>query len=165
MDRLVNNYPYRSEFKQLRRRNNDVYAACYALYLTGKSLGYVAEIHYKGRFSRQSLFDVFNVRGYKLRSKKLRPAKTYKGIIYRQDKYENYRSRVGGKTIYLHRLIWEEQMGEIPKDFVVVFKDSDHDNIVIENLDCMHREEAKKLYNYSNQFGYKRFKEKGQFGK
>ena len=160
----LNHFSYKPEFRQFRRRNNDLYAACYALYRTGKSLEHIARAHYHGRFTRQSLYDVFRVRGYKLRDKQLRPARAYKGKVFRQDKYGGYRSRAGGEEVYLHRLLWEEHHGKIPPDFVVVFRDGDRENIVIENLDCLHREEAKKRYNHGNQFGYKRFVGKGIFG-
>lgn len=163
-DTGINEFRYRPEFKQRRRRHNDLYAACYALYRSGKSLQYIAEVHYRGRFTRQTLHDVFKTRGYRLRIKQLRPSRTYKGRVFRQDSAGLYRSRKGGETIYLHRLIWEEQYGLIPSNFVVIFKDGDHENFTIGNLDCLHREQAKKLYNHGNQFGYKRFEGRGLFG-
>lgn len=161
----INNFSYKSEFKQFNRRNNDIYASCYALYLEGKSLEYIAKVHYRGRFTRQALFNVFKARGYRLRSKNFGKAKTYNGRMFRIDKHGLYRARNQGKAIYLHRLIWEEANGKIPPDYVVIFKDGDKENLAIENLSCLHREEAKRLYNYSNQYGYKRFNGKGAFGK
>jgi len=159
----LNPYPYTRRFRQLRRRNNDRYAACYALYRLGKSLAYIAEVHYRGRFTRQALYEVFKTRGYPLRSRKLRPARTYAGRIYRQDSVGLYRSRTGGITTYMHRLIWEELHGPLPLDHVIIFKDGDRENLVPENLQCLHREEAKKLYNHANQFGWKRARDKGPF--
>jgi hypothetical protein len=124
----------------------------------------IADVLYQGRFSRQSLFDTFKTRGYKLCIKDLQPAKEYKGKVYRRDSYGHYRCRIGGQAVYLHRLIWEENFGPIPQDHSIIFKDSNPENIIPDNLDCRHREEIKKLYNYGNQFGYKRFAGKGAFG-
>jgi hypothetical protein len=160
---VLDKVKYRSEFRQFNRKNNVKVAHLYALYLSGKSLRYIAEVMYQGRFTHQALADVFRVRGYKLRTKKLKPARIYKGVEYRPA-HGGYRSRVGGKTVYLHKLIWEEHNGKIPPDHYIIFKDSNHENIVIENLICILSIDAKKQYNYSNQFGYKRFEGRGAFG-
>lgn len=144
---------------------NDLFASCYSLYLTGKSLRYIAQVHYKNRFTHQNLEGAFKARGYKLRSKELQPAIVYKGITYRKDKNGGYRNRKNGVLKYLHHLIWEEHNGPIPKNYYVLFKDGNKDNVVIENLQLMQREEAKKLYNYANQSGYKRFPGLGQWGR
>jgi hypothetical protein len=42
-------------------------------------------------------------------------------------------------------------------------RDGNKENIALENLDCMHGEEAKRLYNYGNQHGYKRALGKASF--
>jgi len=162
---VLDKVPYCLEFRQFRRKGNIKIAAMYTLYLQGKSLAYIAEVVYRGRFTRKALFEVFKTRGYKLRSKKLKPAKIYKGVEYRPDGDGLYRSRIKGKTVYLHRLIWEEINGEIPFGHYVIFKDGNKDNVAIENLKCISDIEAKrKLYNHANQFGYKRYKDKGSFG-
>lgn len=163
-DTGINRFSYRKEFRNFNRRNNDLYAACYALYLTGKSIRYIAKVHYKGRFTHQVLYEAFVARGYKLRSKRLRPAKIYKGIEYRPDGYGHYRNRNNGVTVYLHKLIWEEVNGPIPPNHYIIIKDGNKENIVIENLKCISSMEAKKQYNHANQFGYKRFQGRGIFG-
>src|ERR687885_19480 len=76
---------YRPEFRQFNRKNNDAVLAMYEVYLSGKSLQYIAEVMYRGKFTRQALYDVFRARGYKLRSKPLKPAREYKGKLYRAD--------------------------------------------------------------------------------
>lgn len=162
--KLKTNFAYRPEFRQFNRKNNDKVLAMYEIYLsTGKSLEYIAKHFYRGQFTRQSLYDVFRVRGYKLRSKQLRPARIYKGIAYRLGK-GGYRSRIKGELRYLHKVIWEEKNGPIPLDHYIVFRDGNKENITSENMICLSAQEAKKMYNYANQFGYKRFKDKGEFG-
>lgn len=161
----VMQHNYGPNFRQFNRKNNDKVKAMYEIYCTGKSLQWIADTLYGGKFTRQTVYDMFKVRGYKLRSKNLKPARIYKGVSYRKDSDDLYRSRLGGKTTYLHRLIWEERNGPVQPGFYVIFKDGDKENITIENLDCLHNLEAKKLYNHANQNGYKRFKNKGAFGK
>jgi len=46
-----------------------------------------------------------------------------------------------GKYVLKHRLIWEQTNGKIPKGFIVVFKDRNQQNITIENLELISREE------------------------
>jgi hypothetical protein len=43
-----------------------------------------------------------------------------------------------------HHLLWEEHHGKIPKDFIVIFKDKNQMNIIIENLECISRIELMK---------------------
>lgn len=161
-----NPFAYRQGFRQFNRRNNDAVAAMYELYLNGKSLQYIAEVLYKRKFTRQSLYDVFRVRGYKLRSKKIGPVIVYKGNRYTPDR-SNGAYRMTTKRAqceYLLRNVWEDNNGTIPKDFIVFPIDGNYANYAVENIRCMHREEAKKLYNYANQNGYKRFQGKGSWG-
>lgn len=40
-----------------------------------------------------------------------------------------------------HALLWVEHHGEIPKGRIVVFKDGNRDNLVIDNLECITRSE------------------------
>jgi len=49
-----------------------------------------------------------------------------------------------GKYILKHRHIWEQRNGPIPKNMIVVFKDKNPQNIVIENLELISREENMK---------------------
>lgn len=41
----------------------------------------------------------------------------------------------------VHRLVWEEHNGPIPDGFIVIFKDNDKTNIVIDNLEVIDRQE------------------------
>lgn len=43
--------------------------------------------------------------------------------------------------VEVHRLLWEEHKGPIPPGLVLVFKDRDKTNIVLENLECITRRE------------------------
>ena len=132
--------------------------------MSGKSLRYIAHVHYRNQFTHQTLEQAFKVRGYKLRPKNLKKPFVYKGIKYREDGHGLYRSRKNGETVYLHRLIWEKTNGPMPKGFYIIFVDGNKKNIDIKNLQCIAMADAKKLYNNGNQFGYKRFPGRGAFG-
>jgi hypothetical protein len=60
-----------------------------------------------------------------------------------KDGYVEVRIRKG-KYDLKHRLVWKELNGDIPKGFIVVFKDKNKTNIVIENLELISFEENMK---------------------
>lgn len=43
--------------------------------------------------------------------------------------------------VFLHRKIWEEVNGPVPSGHVLIFKDMDTDNVVLENIACITRGE------------------------
>lgn len=52
----------------------------------------------------------------------------------------------------VHVLMWEEVNGPVPKGHVIVFRDKDTKNLVIENLECLTRQEnmaRNTIHNYS----------------
>jgi hypothetical protein len=58
-----------------------------------------------------------------------------------------YKSCAFGKVPkYLHRWVWEQHYGEIPKGFEIHHKDEDTGNNSIDNLDCVSREEHNQLH-------------------
>lgn len=46
-----------------------------------------------------------------------------------------------GKYVLKHRYVWEQTNGKVPKGYIVVFKDRNPNNIVLENLELISREE------------------------
>ncbi len=57
-----------------------------------------------------------------------------------KDGYIEIRIRKG-KYVLKHRHIWEQSNGKVPKGFIVVFKDRNHQNITLENFELISREE------------------------
>jgi hypothetical protein len=51
------------------------------------------------------------------------------------------------KYVKKHRHIWEQANGKIPKGYIVVFKDKNKQNIVLENLEIITKEENIKRNN------------------
>lgn len=51
----------------------------------------------------------------------------------------------------LHRHLWKQHYGEIPKDMCIVFKDGNTKNCALENLECLTRAELRRrnsIHNY-----------------
>ncbi len=75
----------------------------------------------------------------------------YNSINYRPDGYEFVRTEKGRKYIWFkpegrrmmpkHRWLWEQAHGAIPKGHIVIFKDGDTMNCVLENLILVDRAE------------------------
>jgi len=49
-------------------------------------------------------------------------------------------------TVRLHRQIWEDTFGEIPKDHHIHHKNGDFSDNRLENLECLHKNEHHKLH-------------------
>lgn len=64
-------------------------------------------------------------------------------VTHKKTKKSYYMIKLEGerKLIYKHTHVWETTNGKVPKGFVVVFKDSDTFNCVIDNLECISRAE------------------------
>lgn len=139
-----------------KRRNNDLVAAMYAMYITpdpdtgGKrSLEFVAKCY--GR-SRQAVYDVFRSRGYQLRSKPVKEFVVVDNIKFtpRSDGY--WRATTGDRK-QLHVYVWEKHFGKLKPGHGIHHKDLDRSNNSIGNLVCMRIAEISSKHNpHFNQF-------------
>jgi hypothetical protein len=141
-----------------RRRVMQMYFGDYVA--NRMSLGKVAAKH--GR-SRQAVFDMFKVRGLKLRAKEFLPAVCYKGRKYtcqltgsgrrRRHRYLRATVRRRDGTNYLHHAIWEEHNGPVPPGYKVCFIDGNHLNCAIDNLELLsNSDQPRKHATGANQF-------------
>lgn len=73
----------------------------------------------------------------------MKKQKEYKGKIYHQNN-QGYYSKI--ERVQLHRLIWEDHFGEIPKGHHIHHKDNDKENNDISNLECISKSEHAKLH-------------------
>lgn len=119
-------------------KNDDLVGAMYAMYCTpdpdtGKirSLSHVARVYRKGR---QTVYDLFKTRGYKLRSKQYPGLQIYKGIEFTLHKLGYLRGTVNKKRVLMNRYVWETKKGKIPKGYCVYHKDKDKTNNKLSNL-------------------------------
>lgn len=116
------------------RKNNLKVAEMYDCYIDGMSLQTIAKLY---ETTRQSVYDVFRSRGYKLRTKKKKGLMIKFGISFTLDGHGTLRGSKDGKRVYLHRMVWEEKNGPIPAKHVLLFKDGDRRNIDISNLELL----------------------------
>lgn len=121
------------------RKNNEVVAAMYAMYQTGKSLSQVAKIYHK---SRQAVYGVFQSRGYELRTRKFQAIKTIDGKNFYKMKGGYLRCGVGKKRILAHHYIYEKEKGPLPAGYVIRFLDGDLNNLNIENFELVKLEKG-----------------------
>ena len=61
---------------------------------------------------------------------------SYNGTFYKYIKIKD------NEWVLYHRYLWEKVNGSIPKDYILVFKDKNTDNVVIENLELITRSES-----------------------
>ncbi len=108
-----------------------VVRAMYAEYEKGKSLAEVAAI-FGG--TRQSVYDVFQVRRLRLRPRheRLLPKIPYGGRDYTMHK--GYYRATAGDRKPLHHQIWEDTNGPIPDGWSVTFRDTNRRNFALGNL-------------------------------
>ena len=130
-------------------------AAMYADYQAGLSLAQVAE---KWGRTRQSVFGLFEKRGWKLRAKQFQARLLYGGRSYTPDPNGYWRDTVLRSAKYapgtfLHRRVWTDTHGPIPPGHDVVFKDGNRANLDIGNLECIpHPEQQARGRKGVNQF-------------
>lgn len=141
--------------KHKKRKNNDVVAAMFAMYESGKSLEAVGKVYRK---TRQAVYDVFRTRGYPLRSKPLKDLTIFGGQRFSRATDGYLRGTIGDRRVDLHRYVWEKSKGPIPEGFVVWHRDRDKLNNAIENLELVPRSEMSSRFNpeHRNQFSIKK---------
>jgi len=117
--------------------------AMYELYQKGYSL---AQVGIAFGVSRQSIYDRFDRQSLKMRER----VKPLPFIIYQSKKYTRrkggYYACTNGNRDYLHRIVWENYKGKIPKSHDVHHIDNDKTNNHIENLELISKPEHSSKY-------------------
>jgi len=145
--RAENDYKLPNEVKfnkHIHRKNNDIVAAMYAMYCTGKSIRKIAEVYHK---THQAVYDTFHSRHYPLRSKQLKGLQILDGVSFTVDGNGYLRGTIGKRRISGQRYVWEKANGPVPTGFVLYFKDKNKTNVAIENLGLVSLLEMSKKFN------------------
>lgn len=121
---------------------NKLYEEMYQKYSEGYSLSEVGKMF---GMTRQSVYSGFKRRNYKLRKKKKLPFITYKGVKFTLRNH-GYYSRTDGDRELMHRFVWVDKKGEIPKGYDIHHVDGDKTNNDIKNLECITKEEHTRKY-------------------
>jgi hypothetical protein len=128
--------------KHPRRKNNEVVAAMYSMYESGKPLAKIARVYRK---TRQAVYDVFRSRGYELRSKRLDGLQILDGMIFTR--------HIQWPTNFYAYLCVGETQWPSAKTVRSHYKDLNRENNIIENLELLTIEEISSKHNsHYNQF-------------
>lgn len=127
-----------------RRKNHLLVAAMYAMYQTGKSLEQVAEKYDR---TRQSIYELFRTRGYKLRSKPMRGLQILDGIQFTAHKAGHLRGTVNGVRMSMHHYVWEKYNGPVSEGHCVYHQDGNPANNEIENLRLLPKSKMGPTFN------------------
>lgn len=128
----------------------------YEWYCKGYSLSEIGEMY---GVTRQSVYEMFKRREYKLREKKKLPFKTFNGRKFTL-RNTGYYGETSGKRESMHRVVWEFYNESIPKGYDIHHINHDKTDNRIENLEIYSKSEHAKLFSTgSNQFVKKGFKD------
>lgn len=123
---------------------NQKYEDAYKLYQQGYSLSDVGRVI---GVTRQSVYDCFKRRNYKMRTKKFLPFILYDELRWTINSNGYYRCTTRKqKESLLQRYKWQKERGKIPKGWDIHHIDGDKTNNDIENLECLSKSEHTKKY-------------------
>lgn len=122
----------------------------YEQYNEGFSL---AEVGKMFGVTRQTVYDRFRRRKFKLREKKYLPFVLFNGDKFTRGRYGYYRKTYGDRDA-LHRVVWKFHKGDIPKGHEVHHKDADNFCTTdISRLECLTKADHGRLESIGiNQF-------------
>lgn len=154
--------PHRTRKGLPRSLPAELVAEMYAFYQAGHSL---AEVGRKYDRSRQSVYAIFcEHRDLPLRARHFHPVIEFEGRRFteqvvdakgrdRRHRYLRATVRRKGQPMYLHHLVWMQHHGPIPRGYKVCFKDGNHRNCAIENLELLTQsQQSSKHATGANQF-------------
>lgn len=125
---------------------NPKYEEAYGLYLTGLSLAQVAEII---SCTRQGLFKAFKLRHFHLRGPNFRPVQEYDGKKFTL-RNNGYYALTTNDRISLHRYIWENEVGKIPKGWDIHHVDEDKSHNELSNFECLPKADHTRKHGFKN---------------
>jgi hypothetical protein len=136
-----------------RRRNDARALAMYERYQAGLSLAQVAA---EFGCTRQSVYSMFDARGWEMRPKPERlPEVLYGGRKYTMRNTGYYGATTGDRHL-LHRRMWQDAYGPIPDQFDIHHLDEVKTHNELSNFECLSKSDHTRLYSPScNQFSHK----------
>lgn len=131
------------------KRNDEKADAMAALYAQGYSLSQVAVAF---SMSRQGAYKIL-----KLRCVPLRTVEPLRFIVWNERKFtidhHGYYRETSGPRKHLHRLVWSQANGRIPKGYDVHHKDGNQQNNKLSNLELLTESDHGKAHGFAgNQY-------------
>jgi hypothetical protein len=123
----------------------------YETYQSGLSLSGVA---LKFNCTRQSVYELFKNRGWKLRTQTRKEFIEFNGFKYTKRKDGYYRKTNGNRGL-LHKDVWIYYNGDVDKNYDVHHKDKNLDNNSIENLQLLSKSEHGKMHSVEGHIIFK----------
>lgn len=139
------------------RKNNLKVAEMYDCYKDGMSLERIAKLYTSAgqKITRQTIYDIFQSRGYPLRSKQYKGLQILDGIRFTLTKGGHLRGSLSdGRRVMMHWYVWEKANGPIPAGHCVFHKDRNPANNTLENLELLPKAQMLYVFNPTgrNQF-------------
>lgn len=129
---------------------NKLYEEMYSEYKKGFSLSEVGRMY---GISRQSVYDGFKCRNFKMREKKKLPFLVFNEIKFTL-RNNGYYGRTDEDRELMHRYVWKYYNGKIPDNHEVHHIDHNKANNNINNLELYSKaEHASKFATGNNQYG------------
>jgi len=126
-----------------KRQNNFKVAEMYDCYKDGMSLATIGKLY---GCTRQAVYDIFNTRGYPLRTKKLKGLQVVDGINFTLTKGGHLRGTVNGRRLLLHWYVWEKANGPIPSGHCVFHRDRNPANNELANLELLPKSQMSYVF-------------------
>lgn len=130
----------------MSRTRDSKYNTGYQLYLDGLSLEQVGEAM---GISRQSVFKAFSRRKLPMRGPNFRPIQIYDGKKFTL-RNTGYYALSTNDRVYIHRYMWEKEVGPIPKGYDIHHKDEDKSHNEISNFECLSKSDHTKKHGFKN---------------
>lgn len=123
--------------------------AMYDRYCQGQSL---SEVGAEFGVSRQTVYTMFKRRGFNMRPRTApSPFIEFDGERYTLDESNGYYRKTRADRAKLHRDMWRHHHGPIPDGWDVHHRDHDKTHNVIENLQCLPKDEHTRLHHLEAQ--------------
>mgnify|MGYP000347874760 CR=1 FL=1 len=128
------------------RRKDELADYLYHKWYIGKQMS-LAQIANRSNRTRQSVFSLFENRGFHLRTKKLLPTQEFMGVKFSPMK-NGYLRRTDGDRCLMHRFVWQTYRGEIPDAHDIHHKNEIKTDNRIANLELISKAEHTRKHRY-----------------
>ena len=125
---------------------NELYEQMYSEYKEGYSLSEVGRMF---GMTRQSVYEGFRIREYKMRGKKFLPYLFFDSVKFTL-RNNGYYGKTFGDRELIQRYIWRSYNGRIPVGYDIHHRDRNKENNEIKNLELISKSEHSRRFATGN---------------